>query len=277
MIKLVLEKQLHEPNAKNLIFTSSGDWSNVADWLGEARNWDLWLCYYGDTSHKNALDADYYHEHKAGKFPNVFYAYQQWPEIFNRYDAIFVLDDDIIISTSDLNRLFNIRIEYDLWLLQPTFSPRGKISHRLTKTRGFRKLTFTNFVEVCTVLFKQSKFVEFMSVYDPKLVGWGVDFWLTDYFYGKEDKIAVTHEISCINPYDHTKGGNREIDTLQAQDNREAIWNEIKREKGIAEHPTREFKTLWQALSLTTLSRGLFLELERKYFRYRNKFIAPSK
>ncbi len=276
MNELTLKKQINTAKAKNLVFTSAGDKANVKSWLGQHRNWDLWICCYSDDCRDFINLADYYHEHKGGKFPNAFYAYKQWPEIFERYDAVFILDDDIIISNEELNQLFCVRTTYDLWLLQPSFSPKGKISHRLTKTRGFRKLTFTNFVEVCTVLFRQEQFSKFMKVYDPKLVGWGVDLWLMDYFHETKDKIAVSHEVTCINPHDSEKGGRREINTLQSQQTRERVWQEIKKSKEIADRAMCEYKTIWQAPSLSSIARGIYIEVQRKYYRYRHKIESRS-
>jgi len=39
------------------------------------------------------------------------------------------MDDDIIINGPDISRMFEIRERYDLWVCQPAFHPKGKISH----------------------------------------------------------------------------------------------------------------------------------------------------
>jgi len=260
---------------KNLVFTSAGDYSNIQQWLGESPNWDLWLCYYGDTSHSLAKQARYYTEHKGGKFPNLYYAYQHWPTIFEHYDAVFVLDDDIVISCDAINRLFTARTRHDLWLLQPSFSPRGKISHRLTKARGLRYLTYTNFVEVCTMLFRRDKFEQFMAIYDPKLVGWGVDLWCTHLFSGEQNRFAVVHDIICENPHDKFKSGDREIDKLQHQDKRIKVWEEIRKKNAIPITEIHEYQTIRQPLTPKNLLRAISIFIIRKYYRFLSKREQP--
>ena len=68
-----------------------------------------------------------------------------------------------------------------------------------------------------------------MSVYDPVLVGWGVDLWFMEVLAPDiEGKVAVVDEISCINPFDETKGNQREIDLLQKTPDRIKNWKKIK-------------------------------------------------
>ena len=73
-----------------------------------------------------------------------------------------------------------------------------------------------------------------MQVYDPRLVGWGIDWWFVEVL-GPElrGKVAIVDAVTCINPHDRVKGGQREIDTLQPTEQRIAVWNDIKTERSI--------------------------------------------
>lgn len=223
---------------KSLVFTSAGDYSNVHQWLGEDRDFDLFLCYYGDQSGKFSDISDYYFARKDGKFPNLHFAYQHWAAILDQYSAIFVLDDDIIISCEQINKLFEIQKSHDLWLMQPAFSSNGKVSHPITSASSSKLVRYTNFVEVTCPLFRKDKLDSFMAQYDPTLVGWGVDFWFI-YSLGKqiEGKIAVIDGIPCINPHDETKPGGREIEKLQRKEERVRIWRAIQARHGIRKKP----------------------------------------
>jgi hypothetical protein len=221
--------------SKYLVYTSAGDHSNLYNWLKnadsqkEGKAFDLWVTYYGDQENKYKEFADYYNMHKGGKFPNLYYVYQRWKDILANYEAIFVLDDDIIIGCSAINCLFKIREQYDLWLLQPAFDPKGKISHSITRVTPSFFLRYTNFVEVACPLFRKDKLDKFMEVYDPGLVGWGTDLWYSHLLGEQSGKIAIVDAIACINPHDDTKESGREIDKLEEKGIRIKKWTETKK------------------------------------------------
>lgn len=270
-----LEKRITSPQHRFLVFTSAGQWANSQQWLEHNRQWDLWVCNYSHQRHSLAAKADYYFERAGGKFPNLFFAYQHWPDIFKQYQAILVLDDDLVFTAGSINQLFEAHQKYQLWLLQPAFSPRGKISHRLTGVRSMRKLTYTNFVEVCAPLIQREKLEEFFAEYDPQLVGWGIDYWLAHRFRNERRKIAVIHDVVCINPEDNAKAGQREIESLQNQEQRKACWNAIKQKLQIEDLPLREYATVWLAPWPKHVIRGITIFLERKYLRHIGKKNNP--
>ncbi|OQA55185.1 MAG: hypothetical protein BWY42_01533 [Candidatus Omnitrophica bacterium ADurb.Bin277] len=145
-----------------------------------------------------------------------------------------VMDDDILISAADINRLFELRARYGLWICQPAFSLWGKISHPITCEQPGNILRYTNFVELTCPVFLREKLDEFMHVYDPVLVGYGIDYWFLHVLGIKSGtKVAVIDRVRCINPRDRFKGGLREIDRLQPTAERIKVWQEIKARHGI--------------------------------------------
>lgn len=227
-----LTKQLSSPKSKYLVFTSAGNNSQLNHWLKGEKNFDLWISYFGDTENKYRELADYYMMRKGGKFPVLHYIYQQWQAIVSQYDAVFVLDDDLIFTGTDIGQLFETLMTENLTLLQPAFDKRGKVSFKLNEVQPFSKLRYANFVEVACPMFTQAELTNFMNVYDPELIGWGVDYWFSELIAKKDaqkNKIAIIDYISCINPRDEMKIDNkREIDLLQSRDDRIATWEAIK-------------------------------------------------
>jgi len=183
---------------------------------------------------------------------------------------VMVMDDDIIIDTKRLNRLFKIARQYDLWLTQPAFKG-GKISHEITAKRPGVFITYTNFVEMNVPVFSRHALKTYMSVYDPRLVGWGNDWWFLDVLGADlEGRVAVVDSIHCTNPFDSLKkNGVREIDVLQSRDERIRIWEEIKHQYGITSESRgqREYRrvpmTNWQKVADAT-------EQLRQFFYARN-------
>lgn len=217
------------PSKPYLVFTSAGDRSNLHRWLRGPRDFDLWVTYYGDYRGRYASVADIYNCRKGSKFQNLHHASRAWAVLLSSYESIMVMDDDILIRPDQINRLFRIRQELDLWVLQPAFSPWGKITHPITAVQRTERWRYTNFVEMTCPLFRGDKLAEFLEVYDPTLTGHGTDWWFLDVL-GKniERRVAVIDELPCINPKDRTKGGQREIDRLRSTALRIADWERIR-------------------------------------------------
>ncbi len=222
------------PTRPYLVFTSAGDRSCVRDWVVGKRGFDLWVTYYGDRPGTLADIADLYNCRKGSKFQNLHAAYQAWPHLMREYEAVLVMDDDLLIGAEQMTRLFELRRELGLWLLQPAFSPWGKLSHPLTRAVRTTRLRYTNFVEMGCPLFREDKLRAFLEVYDPVLVGYGIDWWYLEVLGPDlERRVAVIDEVVCVNPYDLSKGGHREIDRLQPFQERVAAWKAVKCTHGI--------------------------------------------
>ena len=104
--------KIGKPQQSYLVYTCAGDHANIYQWLQGERNFDLWVNYYGDKRDKYADCADFYCAQKGKKFPNLHRIYRKWSQILQHYEAIIVIDDDIIISGSKISQLFEIRSQY---------------------------------------------------------------------------------------------------------------------------------------------------------------------
>lgn len=226
---------LEEPSTNRaLIYTSAGAHSNLGYWLRGKSDFDLWVDYYGDGKSPWVGVSDYHHYRKGGKFPNLLSAYKEHEDVFRRYSFIGVFDDDLVITGKGISRLISLVEAQHLALAQPAFDPRGRVSHDVTRVRPWSLLRDTNFVEVTCPVFQASALLSFLEVYDPVLVGWGVDYWFS-HFVGTElsGRVAVIDAVTCRNPWEEEKGGVREIDQLQSKEARRAIWDRIKEERKI--------------------------------------------
>jgi hypothetical protein len=223
------------PSSRNLVFASAGDRGNLRRWLKGRRDFDLWIVYYGERPDPLRELADFYVRRRGSKFQNLQACYQRWPERFAQYEAVMVLDDDIIINATSISSLFAIRRELDLWALQPAFRLRGKISWDITRVRPTARLRYTNFIEMTCPVIRRDKLDAFMAVYDPELVGYGIDWWLLKSMGELEGRLAVVDHITCVNPDDRSKGGTREIDRLQSKAQRQEIWERMKKRHGLEE------------------------------------------
>lgn len=262
------------PQYQFLVFTSAGNYAQVSRWCQGNINFDLWITYYGNEENKYQEYATYWNARKGTKFPNLLYIYQQYPELLDRYQAIWVADDDVIISGSDISRLFELREQYDLWIAQPAFDPLGKISFDITCVQPLKRLRYTNFIEVTCPLFRKDKLDQFMEIYNPELVGYGIDAWFLDTLYqGETSKIAIIDDVPCKNPYDFVKDGIREIDKIQSLQDRIATFNKMRQQYNIIwdYRSIRQFKSIAKPWDLT----NLFYALKVWGIHYSKKVIRP--
>ena len=199
----------------NAVFTSSGDSSFCHEmWNSDDRNYDLIASFYGnDTSKFVELCScfDFVLRDKGSKFQNFYKLYTLSNRLWN-YERIFLLDDDIIISPSDINSMFEFAEKYNLTICQPSFSSSSKISHDVTRQVPNSHFRYTNFIEVNVPLMSKQSIKKLISCYEPSLIEWGVDFlyiWVNSSFSipltGCKN-FAVNDSISCVNPTTQDKG-----------------------------------------------------------------------
>ncbi len=248
-INMCKEKFTNNLN-KNLVFTSAGDNTRFYDnWCDDKKNYDIWLVYYGDNDenynkYKNKVDKIW--KRKGSKFQNFNYIYNNFKRYLMNYERFFIVDDDIIMSTDDINKLFNISKQYDLWICQPAFLPESKISHEITKIQKNNLLRYTNFVEVNTPVFSKDALIKFMKYYDDSLIGWGIDYlyiWANN--KNMQNKYAIIDSIPCINPHDDIKQGNRELNKINGHEKRAKIWADYAKKIGCPyDWPHITYKTI---------------------------------
>lgn len=219
-----------------LVYTSAGDINAIPLWLQGRRNFDLWVTYYGEKQSLDLPGVDHWQKRVAGKFQNLRLDWMKSPEIFGQYDSIMVMDDDIVIDGSDISRLFELREEYAITVMQPAFLRYGKTSHWITRHRFWSKLHYSQFIETTCPLFERNALERFLEHYDGSLAGWGIDHWFMHVLRSEPNfNAAIIDEIQCINPHDRTKPGKRQISSLQPDSEREADWIKLKTLLGIPE------------------------------------------
>ena len=238
---------------KNMIFTSCGNNTNFHNlWVNEnkneKKNYDVYAIYYGNNKEKYNLykkKVDFIEKRKGSKFQNFYYFYNKYPEIINKYERFFILDDDIIFNVDDINKMFYLSKKYDLWICGPTFKNDGnsKISHQITIQKPNNLLRYVNFIEVNVPLFNKKALDKFMKYYDPILIGWGIDYlyiWANGLKH--ENKYALIDAISCVNPHDNKKNNKRELNQIKNVNDRAKIWGIYKKKHNITEWQHKIYK-----------------------------------
>lgn len=246
------------PPRKHLVFTSAGDTNACHErWCtdSDVRTYDVWVVYYGDDRARyDALvrTCDRVEHRKGSKFQNFHHVYRTHRAfLLDHYERFFVVDDDIVFDTTPtandrphIEKLFALSVEHDLWLCQPAFVPPSKVSHEVTKHQPDTLLRYTNFVEVNTPVIARDVLDKCMRAYDPRLVGWGIDF-LFVWALGRDERAryAVVDAVTCVNPDERAKGGARELMNAHGARDRAQTWAMVAREK---DAPASWMQRVWQ-------------------------------
>jgi hypothetical protein len=223
------------------LFTSAGDRNSIRRWIaGNApRRWDLVAAYYGDDDREfgEIRKLCYYaFRIKGSKFQNLKKLIQEQPRFFDEYTHVWVCDDDILMSNSQIDEAFDIAQKFGFWVAQPADLPEGRYSHWITCSAGPSwDYRIVNFVEVRMPIFRRDKLIEFLAVYDGSLVGAGIECWFANFFKADQfGRFAIIDKVRVINPRNQVKGGS-EIDRLQDVPSRVAAHLEAAQKYDFAE------------------------------------------
>ena len=193
----------------NLVISTVGDKSLHKEWLQGEKIFDLVLLYYGDDE-KIAKsyydDTPYVYMAKGFKWWLIKSFIQSHPSFMEKYDYIWFPDDDVKITTQEINDLFKIAKEYDLWLCQP--SMKGYTSHYITAQEINSKLRYTNFIEVLAPMMNYETVYKLLPTFDANYSSWGYEVTWDSILGQPKNKIAIIDSIVM----EHTKPvGNPEL------------------------------------------------------------------
>lgn len=180
----------------NLIIAPAGDDSLFKHWIKDSPNFDLVLLYYGDnidiaTSYTSYTP--YVYAAKGEKYHLLKSFIQSNIDFISNYEYIWLPDDDVLIDTQHINKLFNIAKEYNLSITQPSMD--GYVSHEITKPVPNSLLRYTNFVEVLAPLFNQETLFKIYDTFDLNYSSWGYDYLWPHLLGYPQNKIAIIDDI----------------------------------------------------------------------------------
>ncbi|PQO43822.1 DUF707 domain-containing protein [Blastopirellula marina] len=152
----------------------------VNDWTGNGDGWDAAEYVFTTTGHKWPC------------------AKQNLPEINKKYEYYAFFDYDIAISTSDMNRLFQIGESLRLDLFQAALCPNSKSAYRHLFARDGSLARSTAFVEIMMPVFSQFALDLCFESFGESESGYGLDFYWPRLLEGKNigviDAVIASHE-----------------------------------------------------------------------------------
>lgn len=168
---------LPETPRRNLVILRAGDQSLHPQWVAKAdRNFDLLVSYYGQTPDMHRDSCDLYETRRGPKWPCLGELLDQHPELVERYEAVWLPDDDLAADTDTLSRMFDLFHAYQLQLAQPALTRDSYYTFDTLLQRAAFELRFTGFVEVMAPLFSRDALRRCRETFHLSRIGWGLDF-----------------------------------------------------------------------------------------------------
>jgi len=187
---------------KYLVISPIGDESLHPEWVKGKPNFDLVLIYYGNDEYiakSNIKYTPYVYMAKGEKYHLLKSFIESNIEFISNYTHIWIPDNDVSISTENINKLFETADNLQLFICQPSMD--GYVSHEITKPVSNSILRYTNFVEVLAPLFNLESLLKVYETFNLNYSSWGYDYLWAHLLGYPQDKIAILDEIIMT----HTK------------------------------------------------------------------------
>ena len=198
----------------NLVVATVGDDSLHSHWLLDNPNFDLVLLYYDDDpqiASSYQKYTPYVYSGKGFKWWLIKAFIDNNIEFISKYDYIWFPDDDVFITSPEINKLFDLNRQYNLSLSQP--SMLGYVSHQITLPQRGSLLRYTNFVEILAPMFGLDTLLKVKHTFDANESAWGLDFIWPYLLNEPKDKVAIIDDIVMF----HTKPvGGRKLESLMS-------------------------------------------------------------
>lgn len=198
---------------KNLVILRAGDASLHRNWLGAdplARDFDLFISYYGKSEGLHRADAEYW-EHRPGpKWSCIAELLKERPELLTQYQAFWFPDDDLDADCKTLNRMFGLFHGLDLKLAQPALTRDSYFSWGQLLQRPEFVLRQVAYVEVMAPLFTRDSLQRCLTSFSSSRSGWGLDWiWPRELGGSSDGRVAVLDAT----PVKHTRpvGGGGDL------------------------------------------------------------------
>ena len=185
---------------RNLVIVRAGNNSLHPAWLAGApeRSWDLLVNYFGDDPDKYKDQDIVRIDSKGPKWPALHALIEEHRDIIDRYDYVWLPDDDIATDAAAINKMFEIARRENFALCQPALTLNSYFTWGVTLKTLFTRIRYTNFVEIMVPCFERAFLIRCLPSMGDNLSGFGLDFLWPKMLEGEGrtaiiDAVAVTH------------------------------------------------------------------------------------
>ena len=216
---------LDRPRRPNLVVLRAGEGSLHPSWprdiADENRNWDMCISSYAPNAASMLGQCEYLaHAPQQRKFQAIYDLFHNGSPLFG-YDQVWLPDDDLMTSWSDINRLFHLTRRYGLDLSQPSLQQRPDcyIAHWFTGQQAQFVLRYIGFVEIMCPVFSQRALRICLGSFRDSTSGFGLDHLWPALLGGPRARMAVVDAVGVV----HTRPMGLSYDVRQANAEEQAV------------------------------------------------------
>jgi hypothetical protein len=172
---------MNESGRKHLVAVRAGDTSLHAGWLDRPeseRSFDLLVSYYSQAAFDRHVPQEgvFAVLVKGGKWDGLYKSFEQLAIDLDRYDYVWLPDDDIATNGAAIEQIFALSRQYGLALSQPALTQDSYYSYfPLLQCRAFR-LRYTNLVEIMVPCLDRAMLKRALPLFESTMTGFGLDY-----------------------------------------------------------------------------------------------------
>lgn len=194
----------------NLLITTVGKRSLTVcrEWLGRRRNYDTFFIFYDNHGSEEFKHLPDYFKVQAGyKYPSIHKILNDNKDLLSDYEFFFMPDDDVRISTTNINKLFAFASKKNMLICQPSLFPKN-LTWRITANNSDTKYRYVRMIEIMCPLFSKKALRSCLPSFIENQSGFGLEAaWVklltpSTSQFAIYDQVVATHE----NPHDINNG-----------------------------------------------------------------------
>lgn len=163
------------PYKENAVFVAAGKNSLHRQLLKDDADFDLHLLIYDGSYNEFCNDADFIACDSGYKMDMTYRYLHRYPELLEKYEYFFLMDDDIEMNTEEVNKLFRMMRKYDLKIAQPSLV-MSYYTYEHTLRNPLCILRYTNFVEMMIPCFSREALMKVLPTFERKVRGCGIEY-----------------------------------------------------------------------------------------------------
>ncbi len=189
------------PARRFLVLARVGDKTLHRTWLEDStveRTWDLQLNSYAEDR-SNAPDCDLPTIFDYGtKWDSIARHFGAFPELLDRYEYVMFPDDDLLLKTGDINRLFEIAVENDLTIAQPAMTIDSYLSYPIVLQMPGFQLRYSTFLESMACCVRSEYMRSLLPMFERHFTGWGTDLLWALLMEDPAYRAAIVDEVPMV-------------------------------------------------------------------------------
>ena len=238
-----------------LVFLMPGKDSLHQNWKEDYRQYGFDLCILQyDVNHEftdeNSKNATYLIKRPGKRFKLISYFMKDHPEVLDKYEHFFILDDDIDTDPIQINKLLTTCKRYHFDLAQPGLAEGSYIAHPPTARDPNTRFRLSPSVECMVPVFSQRAFRATQDDIHllPCGIGWGMEVAWELNFHAGEGRSIWGGRIGMIDDvyFKHTRIQQYGTGTgVYSNGGRDGAWGDLNTLK-------QKYGSRWKELDLST-------------------------